>query len=227
MKSNHKNFVHLVGLYTYYYPIYICLWTRREATSTRFPVSCSFWSIHNLSFFSFSGCANKKSCCFKSQGRQKDDSSIQQHSVFTIWALGLQWHIPYFDITWHLEPSGLGFAHKPFFGIRTQSSLHFIFSSFQPCMQTRYSFCLSYLVLNPSVQVDFVLGRTDCTGYAVAQLVEALRYKPEGRWFDSRWSPWIFHLLNLSGRTMALVSTQTLTEMSTSNISWGVKVAGA
>ena len=48
-------------------------------------------------------------------------------------------------------------------------------------MQTRYSFCLSYLVLNPSVQVDFVLGRTDCTGYAVAQLVEALRYKPEGR----------------------------------------------
>jgi hypothetical protein len=22
----------------------------------------------------------------------------------------------------------------------------------------------------------------------VAQLVEALRYKPEGRWFDSRWS---------------------------------------
>jgi hypothetical protein len=29
-------------------------------------------------------------------------------------------------------------------------------------------------------------------GYAVAQLVEALRYKPEGRWFDSRWSHWNF-----------------------------------
>ena len=25
-------------------------------------------------------------------------------------------------------------------------------------------------------------------GYAVAQLVEALRFKPEGRGFDSRWS---------------------------------------
>jgi hypothetical protein len=25
-------------------------------------------------------------------------------------------------------------------------------------------------------------------GYAVAQLVEALRYKPRGRGFDSRWS---------------------------------------
>jgi hypothetical protein len=26
----------------------------------------------------------------------------------------------------------------------------------------------------------------------VAQLVEALRYKPEGRGFDSRWCHWIF-----------------------------------
>jgi hypothetical protein len=28
---------------------------------------------------------------------------------------------------------------------------------------------------------------------AVAQLVEALRYKTEGRGFDSRWYQWIFH----------------------------------
>ena len=40
--------------------------------------------------------------------------------------------------------------------------------------------------------------------HAVAQLVEALRYKPEGRGFDSRHNP--------SGRTMALWSTQLLTE---------------
>jgi hypothetical protein len=26
--------------------------------------------------------------------------------------------------------------------------------------------------------------------HAVTQLVEALRYKPEGCWFDSRWSHW-------------------------------------
>jgi hypothetical protein len=52
-------------------------------------------------------------------------------------------------------------------------------------------------------------------GYAVVQLVEALRYKSEGRWFDSR------------GRTMALGSIQPLTEMSTRNISWRVKAAGA
>jgi hypothetical protein len=31
-------------------------------------------------------------------------------------------------------------------------------------------------------------------GHAVAQLVEALRYKPEGRGFDSRWSHWNFSL---------------------------------
>ena len=29
-------------------------------------------------------------------------------------------------------------------------------------------------------------------GHAVEQLVEALRYKPEGRGFDSRWCHWKF-----------------------------------
>jgi hypothetical protein len=29
-------------------------------------------------------------------------------------------------------------------------------------------------------------------GHAVAHLVEALRYKPEGRGFDFRWCHWIF-----------------------------------
>jgi len=31
-------------------------------------------------------------------------------------------------------------------------------------------------------------------GHAVAQLVEALRYKPEGRDFDFRWCHWNFPL---------------------------------
>jgi hypothetical protein len=31
-------------------------------------------------------------------------------------------------------------------------------------------------------------------GHAVAQLVEALRYKPEGGGFDSRWCHWNFSL---------------------------------
>jgi hypothetical protein len=57
-------------------------------------------------------------------------------------------------------------------------------------------------------------------GYAVAQLVEALRYKPEGRGFDTRWDRWKFSV-NPSGRAMALESTQPLTEMSTRNLSWG------
>jgi hypothetical protein len=58
-------------------------------------------------------------------------------------------------------------------------------------------------------------------GHAMAQLVEALRYKPECRGFDFRWCHWNFHLHNTSGRTMALGSTQPLTEMSTMNVSWG------
>jgi len=31
-------------------------------------------------------------------------------------------------------------------------------------------------------------------GHAVARLVDALRYKPEGRGFDSRWCHWNFSL---------------------------------
>jgi hypothetical protein len=36
--------------------------------------------------------------------------------------------------------------------------------------------------------------RALCMGHAVAQLVEAPRYKPEGRGFDSHWCHWIFSL---------------------------------
>jgi hypothetical protein len=61
-------------------------------------------------------------------------------------------------------------------------------------------------------------------GHAVAQLVEALRYKP-GSIPDGVIG--IFHWHKPSGRTMALGSTQTLTEMSARNISWWVKAAGA
>ena len=58
-------------------------------------------------------------------------------------------------------------------------------------------------------------------GHAVAELVEAPRYKSEGRGFDSRWSHGNFLLHHTSGRTMALELTQLVTEMSTRNISWG------
>jgi hypothetical protein len=50
----------------------------------------------------------------------------------------------------------------------------------------------------------------------VAQLVEALRYKPEGRGVIG-----IFYWHKPSGRTMALGLTHPLREMSTRNISWG------
>jgi hypothetical protein len=55
-------------------------------------------------------------------------------------------------------------------------------------------------------------------GYAVAQMPEELRYKPEGREFD---------LLNPSGWYRARGSMQSVTEMSTRDLSWRVKVAGA
>ena len=70
--------------------------------------------------------------------------------------------------------------------------------------------------------VDFRGG-----GHAVAQLVEAPRYKSEGRGFDSRWCHWNFLFAIDNGRTVALGLAQPVTEMSTRNISWGEKAAGA
>jgi hypothetical protein len=43
-----------------------------------------------------------------------------------------------------------------------------------------------------TTDIHFYWPRLLDRGYAVAQLVEALRYKPEGRGFDSRWSHWNF-----------------------------------
>jgi len=57
-------------------------------------------------------------------------------------------------------------------------------------------------------------------GHTVAQLVEALRYKPEGRGFNSWWCTGIFHSHYPSGHIVALGLTQPLTEMSTRGISW-------
>jgi hypothetical protein len=51
-------------------------------------------------------------------------------------------------------------------------------------------------------------------GYTVARLVEALRYKLEGRGFDFPWTIGIFLL------------TQPLTEINTRDNFWGIKAAG-
>ena len=58
-------------------------------------------------------------------------------------------------------------------------------------------------------------------GHAVAQLVEALRYKLEVRGFDSRWCHWIFPLTN-SFRPHYGPGVD-----SASNRNEGVKAAGA
>ena len=50
-------------------------------------------------------------------------------------------------------------------------------------------------------------------------VVKGLRYKPAGRGFDFRWCQDFSPLHNPAGRTMALGSTQPLTEMSTRCVS--------
>jgi len=44
------------------------------------------------------------------------------------------------------------------------------------------------------VSEEILINTTMRWGHVVAQLFEALRYKPEGRGFDSRWCHWNFSL---------------------------------
>jgi hypothetical protein len=80
------------------------------------------------------------------------------------------------------------------------------------------------------LDITFTWDVTEChftdvrlrTGQAVAQLAEALSYKPEGRGFDYWWCHiGIFQWQNPSVCTTALGLIQSLTEMSSRNISWG------
>ena len=80
--------------------------------------------------------------------------------------------------------------------------------------------------VNPAIYLSVicfpVYSSIDFTSCRISlHIVEALRYKSEGRGFDSQWCYWNFSWHNPSGRTMALGLTQPLTEMSTRNISWG------
>ena len=59
-------------------------------------------------------------------------------------------------------------------------------------------------------------------GCAVAQLLKALRYKPEDRGFGSRWGYW-----NLSLVQSFRPHYDPVVGMRTRNLSWGVKTAGA
>jgi hypothetical protein len=64
-------------------------------------------------------------------------------------------------------------------------------------------------------------------GYEVVQLVKVCATSRKFAFSIPNDATGIFHLRNPSGRTMDLGSTQLLTEMSTRNISWGLKTAGA
>jgi len=51
--------------------------------------------------------------------------------------------------------------------------------------------------------------------HVVAQLIEALRYKPEGRGFDSRWCYWNFIDIIIPAALWPCMSPRPLTEIST------------
>jgi hypothetical protein len=116
--------------------------------------------------------------------------------------------------TCHISPSCLQIRHTP------ASRSPFI--PFRPIHKYSTTSCFLLFASCPHAFTSLrnIVNYIAILRYAVGQLVEALRYKPEGREFDSRWSHKFFSD-NPSGRTMVLGSTQPLTEMSTRNPSWG------
>ena len=72
-----------------------------------------------------------------------------------------------------------------------------------------------------AVSLQFFLTTSTLNRARGGVVVKALRYKPEGREFDSRWCRCNFSVTSPYGCTMALGWTQSLTEMSTRCISWG------
>ena len=108
-------------------------------------------------------------------------------------------------------------------------AFYMVFFSLRLCVYcgffiSRMTFCISCNRLHWIVaSVVFYLFTLLIARYVVAQLVEALFCKVAGSIPDCVIG--IFN--NHSGRTVALGLTQTLTEMSTRNISWRVKAADA
>jgi hypothetical protein len=88
-----------------------------------------------------------------------------------------------------------------------------------------FSFKYLYLACNLLMSLFFPFQMVPGGTLLVAHLVEALCYKPEAGSIPDGVTG-IFHLHNPTGRTMALVLTQPVTETSTRNNSCGVKAAG-
>jgi hypothetical protein len=57
--------------------------------------------------------------------------------------------------------------------------------------------------------------------YSIEHLVEAVRYKPGGCGFDSRWGFWDFSLMKLFRPHWSLELAQPITEMSSRDLHWG------
>jgi hypothetical protein len=79
-----------------------------------------------------------------------------------------------------------------------------------------YTISCSYICHTtiPNYHISYMyLIKNKFRSQRMVPLVEALRYKPECREFDSRWGQWDFSLTS-SARTVALGSTQQLTETS-------------
>jgi len=108
------------------------------------------------------------------------------------------------------EPENTRLSYREKFFNDCSSTCSYLYGSDDCTWVTVLSFfllCLSIILIS--------IGYYVLLGHAVAQLVEPLRCKSEGRGFDFRWCHW------------SLWSRLSPTEMSIRNISWRVKAVGA
>ena len=93
--------------------------------------------------------------------------------------------------TWHFRGGIRGVS--PYINLLCNTTMHYCnsSSSSSTCSSSQGRCICSYLLLLLAVVLVILLR---IWGTAVAQLVEALRYKSEGRGFDSRWCHWNFSL---------------------------------
>jgi hypothetical protein len=139
-----------------------------------------------------------------------------------LWLLQLAFTLPYKPSAWTTQkarPLLLKHVYRTIAWQRSRRGLHRKLSIVEACLPNR---CLAIAVTVTILRDSFnksghFVFKLLISLTAVAKLVEALCYKPEGRGFECRWGGFFFNLPNSSSSTMALGSTQPLTKMSTRN----------
>jgi len=95
-------------------------------------------------------------------------------------------------MTWNFQEMNVGYINEER-AYRVQNS-HYYISTDCNTFAAEYNSLVSRSSAREATTHKMKMVHYANGGHAVALLIEALRYKPESRGFDSRWCHWIFLL---------------------------------